>query len=195
MIISRTQYLLGRGESVPALGLPKDDQALIDGFIAKALSQKMLVGPDAMAFTKWITGLGEYCLSLSSPHPSICPDMGFPYEFPWHATHLKNLIEQSLDSAGEGDGYDVDWAVNSFKRGLEELDPDFNRYLVALQSSLDDIAWILVTAGDRGQGDWEDEEYVLFATPLDVENQLRDWGYIFPNGETPSGQLDSFTNV
>ena len=175
--------------------ISQDERALIDGFVTKALSQKMLVGPDAMAFTTWIAGFGEYCLYSSSPHPSICPGMGFPYEFPWHATHLKKLIEHSLDSADEGDGYNIDWAVTSFKRGLEELDPDFNRYLVALQSNLDDIAWILVTAGDRGQGGWEDEEYVLFATPLDVENQLRDWGYIFPNGEIPSGQRDAFTDV
>ena len=65
---------------------------------------------------------------------------------------------------------------------------------MAIKNSSGDTAWILVAAGNRGQGGWEDEDYVVFATPLDVENQMRDWGYIFPNGELPSGQLDSFTD-
>lgn len=107
---------------------------------------------------------------------------------------MKSLIEQSLGNAKEGGDNDIAGAVSNFKRGLAELDPNFTRYLVAIKNSPGDTAWILVAAGNRGQGGWEDEDYVVFATPLDVENQMRDWGYIFPNGELPSGQLDSFTD-
>jgi hypothetical protein len=171
-----------------------NEQELIDRLVTEVSSRKRLSGPLAKKFTDWMGSLDEYSL-YSASHPSISVSDGYPYEFPWTAMKLSEIVERSLDAAITEESLDIDYGLDYFRNILDGIDEKYCRYVASLSSSQGDIAWILVTAGDRGQGGFEDEEYTLFATPLDIEQHLRREGFLFPRGRTPSGKLDIFTDA
>lgn len=167
------------------------EQVLIDKWIAQVELDGGLSKENEAQFQQWIKGLGDLVVT-NTEHLAI----GNMDEFPWYAVKLADLVESALDAGLDNGILNEEWAVESFKEQFEGLNEAGDvQYLAHLRGTSGETAWILVYAEECGQGGYQDRDFKLFHTRLQIEQYLRAQGFVFgPEAQTPSGQVDGFTD-